>query len=250
MGALSVASGRTPPPFVSHRIHVYSWRLLCCTCGVVGALCECCPTSWMCGVTVWLMCQVCWLPQEQGCLRGGNSWYRCSAACHRRHRVPHSQVGMRSLLALLSIVLVCCCAILLSCVFCRRSLYYVRCTLCRPVLWPRRPWRTAAGCCDGISILPVGLLKLGVSMLQVSAPSRLPACQCGLTFVGHPAPQQGAVSAVSGHGCMRRAAVFAQCSSSSVQIIASGSSAYDVPWPASFQRLLDVCKVFLVDVIR
>lgn len=33
------------------------------------------------------------------------------------------------------------------------------------------------------------------------------------------------------------------------QIVASGSTAYSIPWPPSFQRTLDAMKVFLVDII-
>ncbi len=33
------------------------------------------------------------------------------------------------------------------------------------------------------------------------------------------------------------------------QIVASSSTSYSIPWPASFQRLQDVMKVFLVDII-
>ena len=33
------------------------------------------------------------------------------------------------------------------------------------------------------------------------------------------------------------------------QIIASGSTAYDIPWPSGFMSFLDSLRVFLVDVI-
>jgi hypothetical protein len=34
-----------------------------------------------------------------------------------------------------------------------------------------------------------------------------------------------------------------------LQIVASASSVYNIPWPTSFSAFLDVMKVFLVDII-
>ena len=43
--------------------------------------------------------------------------------------------------------------------------------------------------------------------------------------------------------------VIVNAVSLSLQIIASASTAYSIPWPPSFNRLLSTLRIFLVDVV-
>ena len=81
-------------------------------------------------------------------------------------------------------------------------------------------------------LLPVDVLKLGLSMLQV-----------------HTVTSGWSLDSLPGRYLDLRLEVLGLWSSSWLQIIASASSAYSIPWPPSFNSLLSTLRIFLVDVV-
>ena len=84
-------------------------------------------------------------------------------------------------------------------------------------------------------LLPVDVLKLGLSMLQVRERIR--------NRDGCP-PQFSCP--IRGNSVTD---VIVNDVSLSLQIIASASTAYSIPWPPSFNSLLSTLRIFLVDVV-